>query len=236
MKFEINGTNEIKTILDKVIKNKILLYQLKAERRLPISFKLYNYHIDNEKGWIAMVPQNRDFFENVKNEEELVLFFVIDDKTYSFVTEILEVKDNLKGTFTALLPSPLYYIQRRDSYRVKPLKSSKILVNLHTANNKTYKGELFNLSNTGIAVALKNIKGLEVDMEIDFIDFTLPENIPLSLQGEIRHLAKTDLFETGYPYVTGLEFTDIDPASQKFINQYIMKRQIQQIRMKKNDN
>lgn len=233
MKFEINETNEINKILEKIIQNKVLLYQLKEDRRLPISFKLFNYHMVENKGWLVMLPQNREFFSNLKKNDELILFFVIGDKTYSFITDIIEIKDHLKGTFVTSFPDPLYYIQRRDSYRIEPLKSSKISVSLYNRDNKEYNGEIFNLSNTGVAVALKTIKGMEVDMEIDFIDFTLPENVPVSLQGEIRHLAKANLFDTGHPYVVGLEFKDISNANQRFINQYIMQRQIQQIKMKK---
>jgi len=233
MKFEINEIQEISQILEQVISSKVLLYQLKAERRLPVSFKLFNFHIVQEKGWLVMLPQNREFFSNLIQGEELVLFFIIEDKTYSFVAEIIEVKDQLKGTFVASFPDPLYYIQRRDSYRVTPLKSNRISTTIYNSDNNSYKGEIFNLSNTGVAIALKSIKGLEIDMEIDFIDFTLPENIPISLQGEIRHLAKTDLFETGHPYIVGLEFVDISSSNQRFINQYIMQRQIQQIKIKK---
>ena len=158
-------------------------------------------------------------------DEEVTVYFVLDDKHYSFRTNVIKavmgVDLNAETHVVGMsihIPDEIREQQRRQNFRVA-LSAYDIRVDAHEAHAEVpecaatecvrFSGRLINISTGGLGLLVEARPGLKFKMWAPlYLEFCLPdEPTPLILLVEIKHIRT---FPERDRFVFGLQFVPID--------------------------
>jgi len=138
----------------------------------------------------------------------------------SFTGTVEQVGNASGGAFYRLaLPGKVFYLQRREHYRVRVGVSQEIPVSLPVDEAKPIKGELFDLSAGGICVRLRRpAPAPTIGLRVEHCQIALPDGAPLDCTLEVRNVREDP--QSGGQYL-GLSFVDLGRREQQRLQRFV---------------
>ena len=181
-------------------------------------------------------------------DEEVTVYFVLDDKHYSFETKVIKavmgVDLNAETQVVGMsihIPDEIREQQRRQHFRV-PLSTYDIRVHAHEAHAEVagcaatecvrFSGRLINISCGGLGLLVEARPGLRFKMWTRlYVDFCLPgEETAVLFLAEIKHIRT---FPERDRFVLGMQFLPIDGVDTRIafrcIRNFVTAEQRRQI-------
>ena len=156
---------------------------------------------------IEIAPKDRPLPINIQLDQPVGLTFKYDYNKYLCETNVIgfekSITENFGGMIVLDMPDKIDKMQKRSYFRVnvpRQLKVSALLWHRGYSNDSSeiphknqWKGSLVDVSAGGmqIAVSLDDAKNFKVGQVIGTQFVPLPNEKPLLIEGQIRHIAKT---------------------------------------------
>lgn len=181
---------------------------------------------DHEKGMLVIDELNPKAGHGLFIEAgKITLHIMLDGVEMNFTVSLTKTGSENNIAFYELeFPGSIRYLQRRNSFRVPVSAANKIDVEIFTAENKTFTGELSDISAEGMRVRFSNKKNsaLEDITEETQCLIKLPDKRQINCAFTIRHSINDK--ESNSLYIGG-HFENIDKIQRRAIERFVSELQ-----------
>ena len=143
----------------------------------------------------------------------------------SFEATLIGTKpDKILPRYEFIFPTSIQYLHRRNTYRVTVRNDTETDVEIQTNNNKSYRGELHNISTEGMCIRFP--KEIEIPQDEDPTEVqcivALPDNQELKCTFNICH---TYIHHHSKDFRIGGTFQYLDKVQKRAIEKFVVELQ-----------